>query len=209
MEVWWVAPNGSVQDAYWYEGAQWQRFELAAAGSASTSSGITSLSRVPGSMEVWWVSPNGSVQDAFFYPSATTGDLGSWHSQYTFDNGVPVGGYSTLKMYPDGSYQFSGHFRDSGFPSYDVALVCAVKAVNSGTTFTFTQSGHLHGTIEPGSRDYDWNVSGHNGVIKNEWQNLQKQWVYRCEAKVGISIAALVNIVKQVIGAISTIIAVV
>ncbi|MEH2009651.1 hypothetical protein, partial [Nostoc sp.] len=35
MEVWWIAANGSIQDAYWYEGSQWQRFELAPAGSAS------------------------------------------------------------------------------------------------------------------------------------------------------------------------------
>ncbi|EEM32055.1 hypothetical protein bthur0003_54400 [Bacillus thuringiensis serovar thuringiensis str. T01001] len=35
MEVWWIGANGSVQDAYWYEGSQWKQFELAPAGSAS------------------------------------------------------------------------------------------------------------------------------------------------------------------------------
>ncbi|WP_040948899.1 hypothetical protein [Gorillibacterium massiliense] len=40
MEVWWIGANGSVQDAYWYEGADWQRFELAPAGSAATK-GVT------------------------------------------------------------------------------------------------------------------------------------------------------------------------
>ena len=35
MEIFWVAPDGSVQGAYWYEGMPgWARFELAPAGSA-------------------------------------------------------------------------------------------------------------------------------------------------------------------------------
>ncbi|PGM63518.1 hypothetical protein CN947_08810, partial [Bacillus cereus] len=29
MEVWWIGANGSVQDAFWYAGQQWKRFELA------------------------------------------------------------------------------------------------------------------------------------------------------------------------------------
>jgi outer membrane protein assembly factor BamB len=67
MEVWWIAPNGSVQDAYWYDGQPWQQFELAPAGSASVTGGIAAVSRIPNSMEVWWVAPDGSVQDAYWY----------------------------------------------------------------------------------------------------------------------------------------------
>ena len=67
MEVWWIAKDGSVQDAYWYAGQPWRQFQLAPAGSASTSGGIAAVSRIPGSMEVWWVGPNGSVQDAYWY----------------------------------------------------------------------------------------------------------------------------------------------
>jgi hypothetical protein len=68
MEVWWVGANGSVQDAFWYEGGQWQRFELASAGSASGSGGIASVSRIPNSMELWYVGANGSIRDNFWYP---------------------------------------------------------------------------------------------------------------------------------------------
>ncbi|KAK3616581.1 hypothetical protein LTR22_027018 [Elasticomyces elasticus] len=66
MEVWWVAPDGSVQNEYWYDTVGWERFELAPAGSAAAG-GITAVSRIPGSMEVWWIAPNGSVQDAYWY----------------------------------------------------------------------------------------------------------------------------------------------
>ncbi|MCY9586907.1 hypothetical protein M5W97_19620, partial [Paenibacillus alvei] len=29
MELWWLGGNRSIQGAYWYEGGQWQRYELA------------------------------------------------------------------------------------------------------------------------------------------------------------------------------------
>ncbi|PGM63524.1 hypothetical protein CN947_08845, partial [Bacillus cereus] len=44
-----------------------KRFELAPAGSASLTAGITAVSRIPDSMEVWWIGANGSIQDAFWY----------------------------------------------------------------------------------------------------------------------------------------------
>jgi len=67
MELWWIGPNGSVQDAFWYDGGQWQRFELAPAGSASPNGGIGAVHRIPGSMELWWIGGNGSIEDAFWY----------------------------------------------------------------------------------------------------------------------------------------------
>jgi hypothetical protein len=67
MEIWWIGPNGSVQDAFWYEGGQWGRFELVTPDRASTAGGIAAVSRVPGSMEVWWVGASGSVGDSFWY----------------------------------------------------------------------------------------------------------------------------------------------
>lgn len=44
-----------MQDAYWYENANWQRFELAPTGRAAETAGITAVSRIPGSMELWWM----------------------------------------------------------------------------------------------------------------------------------------------------------
>jgi hypothetical protein len=64
IEVWWVGPNGSIQDGYFYNGVGWNTFQLAAAGSASTTGGLTGLSRDPRCMDVWWVGPGGDVQYA-------------------------------------------------------------------------------------------------------------------------------------------------
>ncbi|WP_233597602.1 hypothetical protein, partial [Corallococcus sp. CA041A] len=67
MELWWVGGNGSVEGAYWYDGQPWARYQIAGPGSASTSSGIAAVSRIPGSMELWWVGGNGSVEGAYWY----------------------------------------------------------------------------------------------------------------------------------------------
>jgi hypothetical protein len=66
MEIFWTGANGSVQDAFWYEGNQWIRFELASAGNAA-GNGMAALSRIPNSLEVWWSHPNGSIHDSFWY----------------------------------------------------------------------------------------------------------------------------------------------
>jgi hypothetical protein len=66
MEVWWIGQDGSVQDR-WFSDADWHGFEMAPAGSASLSSGLTALAREHDRMEVWWIGQNGSVQDRWFY----------------------------------------------------------------------------------------------------------------------------------------------
>ena len=70
MEVFWIEQNGSVQGAFWYDGGNWSRYELAPAGSASATGSITAVSRIPNSMEVFWIAQNGSVQDAYWYEGA-------------------------------------------------------------------------------------------------------------------------------------------
>jgi hypothetical protein len=72
LEVFWIAPNGSVQDKFWYEGGgpDWGGFELAPAGTAAPTGDIAAVSRIPGSMEIWWIGGDGSIKDAFWYETA-------------------------------------------------------------------------------------------------------------------------------------------
>jgi hypothetical protein len=77
LEVWWIGPDGSVQDAYYYDFiGYWNRFQLAPAGSANTSSGIGAFSRDPDIMEVWWIPMpiwyDWSIRYAYF-------DEAGWH----------------------------------------------------------------------------------------------------------------------------------
>lgn len=71
MEIFWIGADGSVQDAFWYDGTPWRRQQIAPPGSASSSGGLAAVSRLPGTIEIFWTAPNGSVQDAFWYEGAT------------------------------------------------------------------------------------------------------------------------------------------
>ena len=68
MELWWIALDGSVQVAYWYQGdpSGWNRYQLGPPG-ALYSSGIAAVSRASNTMEVWWIGYLDSVQDAYSY----------------------------------------------------------------------------------------------------------------------------------------------
>ena len=67
MELWYVGAQGSIEDAFWYDGGNWQHFQLAPPGSASPAGGIAAVSRIPNSMELWWIGGDRSVQGAFWY----------------------------------------------------------------------------------------------------------------------------------------------
>jgi hypothetical protein len=113
-------------------------------------------------------------------PPATVGMLST--GTITFDNGVPVGGWSQLTLWPDGSYVFEGHFHDSGFPSYNDALVWVVKDNLTNTAYTFVHSGHMAGTVESGSRDDNWNVQSRSEVLQAAWNNFGGGWTWKWEA---------------------------
>ncbi|KFZ24285.1 hypothetical protein V502_01237 [Pseudogymnoascus sp. VKM F-4520 (FW-2644)] len=70
MELWSVGQDGSIQGTFWYEGGNWQHYQLAPAGSASPKGRIAAVSRIPNSMELWYVGHDGSVQGAFWYQGA-------------------------------------------------------------------------------------------------------------------------------------------
>jgi hypothetical protein len=85
-----------------------------------------------------------------------------------FSDGTPVGGSATLTVYMDGSYHFWGHLHDSGFPSYNDNVMLAVVSP-SGRMWGIVHSGHMAGTIESGSRDDNWDVTGTDPVLAANW----------------------------------------
>ena len=98
MAVWWIDSDGSMQDANWNNGGgcerhsasnSWNQWQLAPAGSASTTSSIAAVSRSSNTIELFWIAPDGHVQDASWYPN------GDWSQ-------------STLPFAPPGSAAGSG-----------------------------------------------------------------------------------------------------
>jgi hypothetical protein len=115
-----------------------------------------------------------------------------------------VGGWAQLTLFQNGAYSFAGDFHDSGFPSYDDSFSWGVVS-SSGILFTFSHSGHMAGTIEPGSRDDSWNNQGTNAAIAGAWADLVAGWSWRWEAGVNFDIGSIINDIKAIISAVQTI----
>ena len=129
-----------------------------------------------------------------------TAQLGPWQTGYiTYPAGVPVGGYASLTLRSDGTYEFTGHFHDSGAPSYDDHFAWGVRA-SDGFAFTFAHRGHMAGTFEAGSRDDDWNVTGYNTDIAAHWDALQGwNWQWRADVNWDVvgDLTRIIDALKQ------------
>ena len=133
------------------------------------------------------------VQDFGPVPSEVRFDVDS----ITFGGGVPVGGFAHLVLRSNGSYTFSGHFHDSGATEHNVGIVWGVKDLAS-RVYTFHQSGHVSGTFEPGSREFDFNVDSQNSAIAQNWPFLALAARSTLQASATLD---LVNLTNSVIGA--------
>ena len=72
-----------------------------------------------------------------------------------FSSGVSVGGYSHATLFRNGTVEFSGHFHESGLLSHNVSLVYVIRS-SGGTVFTLVAYGRVHGTLEAGSANLNW-----------------------------------------------------
>ena len=128
-----------------------------------------------------------------------------------FNGGVPVGGFAQLTLFQSGNFNFNGHFHVSGAPSYNVGFAVGVRS-SRGVLYTFLKSGHLAGTFEPGSRDFDWSVQEFRAVIREDWPNLAVNSTWWWNARVNWDPLAIVSSVKTLastVGAVASVVALV
>jgi hypothetical protein len=135
----------------------------------------------------------------FLVPAALPTELQFDNDSITFSDGVAVGGYAHLTLRQDGTYSFSGHFHDSGAAEYNVNFAVVVKD-SAGKGYAFQQSGHVAGTLESGSRDFDWDESDKKEVISQNWANLATYAVMNGQASVSLDPIALMNTVVGALG---------
>ena len=117
----------------------------------------------------------------------------------TFDNGVPVGGGSTLTLYRDGAFSFSGHFHDSGIPSYDMQM-CWIVVDHTGHAITFAKGGHVEGAIEDPfgpERDANWDQSGVNPIVAACFDQILQGHTFHWRASADWSLTSLVSSVVE------------
>jgi hypothetical protein len=125
-----------------------------------------------------------------------------------FGGGVPVGGYSHLSLFPNGAYSFTGHFHDSGWPSYDMELVWVLRS-SAGTVLTFSHRGRVHGTGESGSRDDDWGDSGTNAALAAAWADISAGYSWQWHAAANGDIGAMIDQAVKTLGQAAAVIAIV
>lgn len=93
-----------------------------------------------------------------------------WKNTYP---GAVVGGDSNITIWATGAARFRGHFHDAGYYSYDDAVICVLKDAK-GRGYTFSKRGRMFGTPDPGSRDWNFDVSVTRPQIKANWVDIEK-----------------------------------
>jgi hypothetical protein len=158
---------------------------------------------------------NGGVNQAFTLGAAVSNPI-SVSLNFTFSNGVSVGGNTTVTLFPDGSFDFAGAFHDSGFWDYNVSLVCIAKDSNA-TGYSLTWSGQLHGSESlwlGGSRDASFSTSSSSDALKNAWWLLETEAqtsgdAISCRAHAGTDLNSLLNQFGAALGIAGTVLAVI
>ena len=131
----------------------------------------------------------------------------------TFSGGVAAQGSAHLTIHQDGSYQFTGHFHDSGAISYNEVIALAFLDSNNNA-YTFARQGSIAGTFESGSRDDVWNITGENDSIAANWTAISASgpaFYYRADISSDLSqlVSTLLSVIQTAAGVVSAIFAIV
>jgi hypothetical protein len=95
-EVWFVAPDGSVQGVYFY-GSDFGRYTLAPPGQASAAGGMAGLSRKPSCLDVWWIGSGGAVRGGMW----SDGDQWRVYEVGSDGSASPQSGIAAVTRLPD------------------------------------------------------------------------------------------------------------
>jgi hypothetical protein len=89
---------------------------------------------------------------------------------WKFDEGH-ISGWTQLGLLADGSVSFRGHVHDSGGGGFNYVVTTVLLDVKdqSGRTVVFAHPGSVHGTVDIGSRDDDFQDDSVNCVIAENW----------------------------------------
>lgn len=135
--------------------------------------GAASFERIRGSTGVVRSASVRQIVDQFQHDFTFEGNINT-------DDGVALRGQHGLLIRRDGSFRHYGHFRATGFPSYDCSLTTTLTfplfppgepPVTSQVVFAV--NGRVHGTNEPGDREYAWSNEGAMPLLASEWEGIR------------------------------------
>jgi hypothetical protein len=133
--------------------------------------------------------------------------------QFSFDSivlpgGIPVGGFAHLVVRQDGSFAWSGHAHDSGGVGFNVGMIAGLKEP-VGRVFTFFASGHVSGTFESGSRDFDFVVNQQDNRLAESWANIASGSTVAVRTSVTLNLEGLTQTIVEALGQAAEIIGIV
>jgi len=128
--------------------------------------------------------------------SSTAPSSGKWHSDVSFKDNTPLGGWVDFVADNTGAFTFSGHMHNSGFDPISFTVAIAI-ITPLGMTYGFGFSGRCGGTISGGSRDCDWmgtptsSFKDLNGnLIPNPNPAIASNWNQVAQAKMACTVTA-------------------
>jgi hypothetical protein len=107
-------------------------------------------------------------------PASVAAVLARWNESVTFEeplvtaDGVALGGDHKVTVSRNGDWHYEGHFRATGFPSFNVSVAAHVTGTD-GTVLLFSAQGQVFGTNESGDREYNFDQRGNNPLIRYQW----------------------------------------
>lgn len=136
--------------------------------------------------------------------------LGPWTVPINFSGPTSVGGWAQLTIRRNGNWNFSGGLRNPSLPTYDDAVVFVVKNLGTVETYQFVHRGRMHGTLEAGLHDDDWDESGNSSQLADDWDALFIDgYHWHCRAGINVDTASLIDAAQKAVGASATIISII
>jgi len=93
----------------------------------------------------------------------------AWTTNFTFPSGTAAGGWTNLKVFSNGAFEFTGNFHDSGAVAYNYSVACVFIDADK-KAWTVSHTGHIAGTFTSGSRDDPIDQRGNNTALARNWR---------------------------------------
>jgi hypothetical protein len=115
-----------------------------------------------------------------------------------FPDPVPVGGWATVTLYPDGNAIFTGHMHDSSGPFGYSDQVVFLFTNSNGSAFSLAHNGSMQG-VWFSSGDDDWNDNKVFSALALAFDE-PAVWGWSAKAAVNWSTSALLDDLKKAAG---------
>jgi hypothetical protein len=153
-----------------------------------------------GPLSFFWTVREPEITGQLVFDLEITSDV----EEILYDSGTleanTVRGWAQLAVHKNGDWFYRGHVHENGVVGDNYAFAIAFKPVDSSGDLLYVISTHsLGGTVDPfHSRDDDWQQSGNDPRITQNWDNIKRRGVSAFTSRLHAATEA-VQVVEAVI----------